>query len=266
MQRLTQFDVYELPVAEIFYDWAFNCRTEFTPQSVKELADSIKDNGLLFPVAVQPWTAEPGYAYRVVAGHRRFKAATTFLGWSSIPTSVRTDLTPRTAALLNFTENLERKDLNILEEATALARLYPDGVTLEVAAKELKRPSRWVHIRLRLLTMPEGVQKQAAAGLLSACNLEALAGREPDEQILLATKIVEAKESGCRIVDPACKRPFKGGRSKAQIVAMISRMLEAGLVGIGPRMGAWCAGYISDEDIIQDIENLVETNRLTSTL
>ena len=92
-----------------------------------------------------------------------------------MPAMIRAGLSDHEARMLNFVENLERKDLNILEEARALARLYPEGVSLRVAAKELKRPTRWVHDRQRLLTLPEEVQQLAAAGLLGHVNVKVLA-------------------------------------------------------------------------------------------
>ena len=77
--------------------------------------------------------------------------------------------------MLNLVENLQRKSLNILEEARAIQNLYPKGASVREAARELKQPTNWVHIRVRLLRMPEAIQQKAAAGLLSQANLETLA-------------------------------------------------------------------------------------------
>ena len=247
-----------LPVEDIFYDADFNCRGEFTMLSVKDLADSItRAGGLISPVTVQPWSQQFGYKYRLVVGHRRYKAHTVFLKWPTIRAIICVGLTEREARLLNFTENLERKDLNILEEARAIRHLYPDGVTLRQAAAELKRPTRWVHVRLRLLEMPEPVQQQAAAGLLSAVNLDALTGIEtPEDQAIAAGKIVEARQSRRHLSDleAACKRSFHRRRTKNEINQMVACMLAAGITGLGPRTGAWCAGYLTDSELLQDIE------------
>ena len=83
-----------------------------------------------------------GFDYRWLAGHRRFKAVETFLKWPCIPSMIRPGLSDHEARMLNFIENLERKDLNVLQEARALGRLYPEGISLRVAAKEIKRPTR----------------------------------------------------------------------------------------------------------------------------
>ena len=253
MQRLQQYDVYELPVGDIHYDASFNCRGVFTIQSVKDLADSIDQNGLQFPVVVQPWENR----YRLLAGHRRFKAVTVHLKWEMIPATVRPDLTEHQARLLNLTENLERKDLNMLEEAHAIRNLYPDGVSLRTAASELKRPTRWVHIRLRLLELPTAVQKQAAAGLLSAVNIEAIYKLSEDEQTKAVKAIISAKKQRQHKVklDRKFQRKFQPRKTKEQLSKMVALLMNAGIQGLPPRLLTWAAGYLSDDEIKKDIRD-----------
>ena len=87
--------------------------------------------------------------------------------------------------MLNLVENLQRKSLNILEEAHAIQNLYPEGATVREAARELKQPTKWVHVRVRLLRMPEEVQQKAAAGLLSQTTWTACRDLETaDEQVV----------------------------------------------------------------------------------
>ena len=135
--RLREYDVFALPLSSIYYDADFNCRGQFTLESVSELAESIRQKGggvelrgLDFPVVVQPTaevvgTVPSGFDYRLIAGHRRFRAVEFFLKWADIPAMVRHELTGYQARLLNFTENLERKDLNMLQEAIALEASVP---------------------------------------------------------------------------------------------------------------------------------------------
>jgi len=259
MKPLEQYQAYPIPVSAIYYDAAFNCRGEFTLQSVKELADSIAEAGrLICPVAVQPWTKAAGCEYRLIVGHRRFKAVTTFLKWTEIPAYVCEGLSDHQARMLNLVENLQRKSLNILEEARAIQSLYPNGASVREAARELKQPTKWVHVRVRLLRMPEAVQQKAAAGLLSQMNLEMLAGLEtPDEQIKAADKIVDARRRGKGKFLPGLNRTYKrrwGSRPQEEINRMIERMLDAGIGGLPPRVAAWCAGHVSDEDLLKEIE------------
>ena len=250
MKRLKHYDTYEILVADIYYDESFNCRGAFTLQSIVELSESIKEVGLQFPIVVQPW----GDKYRLICGHRRFKACTVFLKWDAIPAVVRTDLDEHGAQILNLVENLERKDLNMLEEALAIQTIYPEGVSLRVAAKELKRPTRWVHIRQRLLLMSEEIQQYAAAGRLSAVNLEALWRLPEDKRVSGAEKIVRAKKVGPgRKLRNMPKRRFRPKKTKEQISMMGAVLLNAGINGLPPRLLAWAAGYIPDKEIRADI-------------
>jgi ParB family chromosome partitioning protein len=254
MKRLPQYDVFEIPVDDIYFDAEFNCRGSFTLQSVQDLADSIEKHGLQFPIVVQPY-AQDGFAYRLLAGHRRFRATTTYLKWTQIPACIRYDLTEHQSRILNLTENLERKDLNILEEAKALGNLYPDGVSLRVAAAEIKRPTRWVHVRLRLLEMPDEVQQWAAAGFLSAVNLDALAQLETDEQKIEAAVSIRMQKQKKSEQTQQHRKYTVGRKTKQQISEMIAHLFAVSFDGLPCRLLAWAAGRVSDEEIERDIQN-----------
>jgi len=271
MKPLEQYQVYPVPVTAIYYDAAFNCRGEFTLQSVRELADSITQAGrLICPVAVQPWTKADGCSYRLIVGHRRFRAVADFLKWTEIPACICQGLSDHEARMLNLVENLQRKSLNILEEARAIQNLYPEGASVREAARELKQPTRWVWTRRQLIRMPAAIQQKAAAGLLSQWNLDTLAGIEsPDEQIAAANKIVEARERGKGKFLPGLSRAYKRRRSvrpREEINRMIERMLTAGIGGLPPRVAAWCAGHVSDEDLLKEIEAATPERAVTFDL
>lgn len=270
-RRLEQYDVIAIPCDRIYFDDSFNCRGEFTLQSVQELANSIESAGMLLsPVWVQPAADVPsipaGYDYRLLAGHRRFRAVTTYLKWADIPATVFAGLSEREARLRNLTENLERKDLNPLEEALAIRALYPNGVTTREAARELKRDVRWVHTRLRLLSMPDDVQQLVAARRVTLLDLEAIARREtPEEQIAAALAIAASKRGQGRkacVADSTLLRSFRRRRNKAEIDGLILRLLDSGIGGLAPRVAAWCAGRVTDEELEEDIQ--AERNRTDS--
>ncbi|MCL4855361.1 MAG: hypothetical protein KJZ78_28695, partial [Bryobacteraceae bacterium] len=159
---------------------------------------------------------------------------------------------------LNLVENLQRKSLNILEEARAIQNLYPNGASVRQAAHELKQPTMWVWVRVKLLRMPEAIQQKAAAGLLSQANLTVLAGLEKtDEQIKAADEIVAARQRGKGKFLPGLNRTYKrrgAVRRREEINRMIERMLAAGIGGLPPRVAAWCAGQILDEELLKEIE------------
>ena len=261
MKRLEQYDVFSLPVSEVYYDADFNCRGQFTLASVEELAQSIDELGLQFPVVVQPAEEiegfeQEGFQWRLIAGHRRFRAVTTFLKWAEIPAVIWRGMTERQARLFNFTENLEREDLNVLEEARALGRLFPDGASLREAARELKRHTRWVHARFRLLKLPEEVQIKVAAGTLSLVDVEILSQFDsPEEQIRIANDIAKAERRGRH---PRETKPGRGRRTKTktQINQMIAKLMGHGLDGLTTRALAWAAGSIGGDEFEEDIRQI----------
>ncbi len=250
MKKLEKYSVYEIAIKDIKYDETFNCRGPFSLESITELADSIQDIGLQFPVAVQPWEGK----FRLLAGHRRYKAVTALLGWSEIPALVFKGLNEHQARILNLTENLERKDLNMMEEARAIKAIFPDGVSLRKAAKELKRPTRWVHTRLRLLELPEWIQIKAALGFLTAVNIEAVYQLPDNMREKAVHKILDFKKKKTRLTSPV-KRSFRPKKTKEQLSKMIGMLLNAGIHGLPPRLLSWAAGYLSDVAIKKDIKD-----------
>ena len=271
-KRLTKYDVHALTLNSIYYDADFNCRGQFTLESVSELADSIRRKGegvelqgLDFPVVVQPAAdveggLPEGYDYRLLAGHRRFRAVEFFLKWLRIPAMIRTGLDDYQARLLNLTENLEREDLNMLQEAVAVQRLYPEeNPSGRKIAKEIHRSLKWVYARLRLLKMSPEIQQQAAAGLLSDVLIERLHREAPDDQAFLASQVAQAKKLGGKSgrmpgLPRAYKRKYTDRRSKNQMSEMVTKLFNAGISGLPCRVLAWAAGEVSDEDLEKDIK------------
>jgi ParB family chromosome partitioning protein len=259
--RLTEYDVFAIPVEEIWADSDFNCRSAFSPESCRELADSMQSSGLHCAVIVQPigdvaeLSAPVGnYQWRLLAGHRRLTAAKLLLRWPTIAANVRTGLSDRQARILNFVENLEREDLNILAEAKVIAYLFP-GKTAAMISKELGRDRRWVATRLRLLTLPEPVQALAATGCLASADLDAIAQLEsPESQIRAATQLGSADRKVARSARNQVRPPKElRRRSKAEISQKVRELLEMGITGLTPRFGAWCAGCIDWQDLESDI-------------
>jgi ParB/RepB/Spo0J family partition protein len=254
--------IESIPADKIYYDMDFNCRDEFTPQSVKELADSITEVGrLMYPLLVQPWKKQ-GYDYRLIAGFRRYKAITTFLKWPAIPCIVCENLTPHSARLLNITENLARKNLNLWEEARAVHQLYPNGGKLQEIATALKQTTTWVRLRMKLWTMPEAVQRKAAAGLLSQAVLYILSKLPPEEQEKSVMEIAEARLRGTGKRLPGLNREKyrkKLGkvRSRTDMNNLLSRLLYVGCSDFATRAIAWCAGSLTDEEFEPDVKEAI---------
>lgn len=147
-------------------------RTHFDEEALDQLAASIAARGVIQPVIVQP---QDGGEYRLVAGERRWRAARK-AGLAEIPAIVR-NLDPREVMALALIENLQREDLNPLEEARAYQRLADDdGMTQADIAKLVDKSRSHVANMQRLLTLPKGVQKLVEHGSLTSGHARALVG------------------------------------------------------------------------------------------
>jgi hypothetical protein len=130
---------------------------------------------------------------------------------------------------------------------------------LRVIAKEMKRDTRWVHARLRLLALPEEVQQLAAAGLIREANIVDIASlKTAAQQIKRAQAIIDAKrdrgpKASLEHLNKRHHRATKYRRSKVAVGQMIGLMLDRGITGLPPRVAAWCIGELSDTELKQDI-------------
>ncbi|MCY3700579.1 MAG: ParB/RepB/Spo0J family partition protein [Gemmatimonadetes bacterium] len=176
----------EIPVEAIQAN-PFQPRGDFDPARLAELADSIRENGLLQPVVVRP----VGDAFEIVVGERRFRAIQS-LGWTSVPALVRT-LDDEQMLVVALVENLQRHDLSALEEARGYRRLMRDfDLTQEEVGRHVGRDRSTVANALRLLALPEAVLGLLAKGDLSAGHGRALLTLStPEERTRVALKAVE---------------------------------------------------------------------------
>ena len=167
-------------------------RTDFREDELKELVTSVREFGVLQPIVVRPRSGaaagEP--QYELIMGERRLRA-TKLAGLDSIPAVVKNtaDEVMLRDALL---ENLHRANLNPLEEASAYQQLLADfGITQEQLADRIGRSRPQITNTIRLLKLPESVQRRVAAGVLSAGHARAiLTAGTPEAMERLATKIV----------------------------------------------------------------------------
>ena len=154
-------------------------RRDFDKESLEELAESIRHSGVLSPILV----VENASRFRIVAGERRFRAA-RMAGLETVPCIVRemTNAQQMEAALI---ENLQREDLNPIEEATAIRSLMQEcGYTQEEAAKRLGKSRPVIANLLRLLSLPQEITDMVITGELSAGHARVLAGVSPESRRL----------------------------------------------------------------------------------
>lgn len=255
-------NVQQIPLIEIFSDPTFNCRGEaIAPIDVQDLVRDITTHGLQQPIVIQPY-GHRKYNYRIVAGHRRYTAFKV-MKREQIPCFINTELTESQALVLNLTENLHRKNLNILQEALALERLKISGMSIAEVAEELGKSATWVNVRYMLLELPDPIRKTAAAGVINQSQIRQLHSM-PDvkTQIEAAKKIKSAKAKGekppCINVKSKSKRNIlkPKQRDRDDIFWMQDHIREAVGNNIGTRCLAWAAGEISDFELFQDVQEL----------
>ena len=185
-------------------------RRSFDEEALKELAASIRAVGVLQPIIVAP----SGDRFTIIAGERRYRAS-RLAELDEIPAIVRDwDSQKRLEAAL--VENLQRDDLNPVEEAMGVRRLMDEaGLTQEKAAERLGKSRPAVANLLRLLTLPDSVKQMLAAGKLSAGHARALVTVDPRRQTQLANLTVQQGWS-VRQLERICAQPVKEEVPKAR--------------------------------------------------
>ena len=166
-------------------------RKTFNEESLKELAESIAGHGILQPLVV----TKMGDGYRIVAGERRYRAA-KIAGLSLVPVIIK-DLTEKEIREIALVENLQREDLNPMEESEALYNLLTENnLTQEALAHAIGKSRPAVANSLRLLTLPVEVQAMVRDLSLSTGHAKVLVAIKPAEiQIALAKEVLEKKLS-----------------------------------------------------------------------
>ena len=164
-------------------------RTRMDEGALYELAESIKAQGIMQPILVRQLTAgEHAGKYEIIAGERRFRAA-RLAGLDQVPVLVR-DVPDESAAAMSLIENIQREDLNPLEEAQGLQRLVKEfGLTHEQAAQAVGRSRSAASNLLRLLQLAEPVQTMLMAGDLDMGHARALLSLDRATQITAGNQI-----------------------------------------------------------------------------
>ena len=166
-------------------------RTRMDESSLQELAASIRQHGLMQPIVVRPLAAD---RYEIIAGERRFRAA-KLAGLDEVPVMLR-DVSDQNALAMALIENIQREDLNPLEEAQAIRRLLDEfQYTHEQASEAIGRSRSATSNLLRLLNLAVPVQTMLLAGDLEMGHARALLALERAEQILAANQVVEKRLS-----------------------------------------------------------------------
>ena len=203
-ERASNAGLLTLPVTDIVPN-PRQPRTRIDPESLAELAASIKEHGLIQPLIVTRASPTARAPYQLIAGERRWRAA-QLAGLQTVPVVVK-EATPQQFLELALVENIQRADLNPLEEAEAYQALIDDFTLNQQEVAERVGKSRVaVANTLRLLRLPDRVKSLLAGGALTEGHARALLGLPDDEAIVTGAGVVVSRGLSVRQTEELVRR------------------------------------------------------------
>ena len=161
-------------------------RKEFDGEKLDELAQSIKENGIIQPIIVRQ---SPVIGYEILAGERRYRAS-LLAGLTSIPAVVK-QLSDQEMMIQSIIENLQRENLNPIEEARAYESLVEKGFTHAEIADKMGKSRPYISNSIRLLSLPEQILSEVENGKLSQAHARSLVGLNKEQQDYFFQRIME---------------------------------------------------------------------------
>lgn len=245
------------PLANIQMDHDFNCRGHIAPIDVAELARDIQENGLMQPVILTKLDPPLGnYHWKLIAGFRRLmchKVNSATHIWGSL---IKVD-DEMHARVVNLRENMQRQELSFAQEAEAIRPFFNKRWSDDKIMKELNCGRGWVQLRKMYLEMPQPIQTEVKAGLVTQTGIRecytALKRGGEDLAIKVCKELKEAKARGVkgnpRTVDKLMNKDRKRCRGKNEMVHLTERIMDMQGVGLTATCLAWCSGEISDTEL-----------------
>ena len=189
---MEDIQIYELDI-DMLQPNPLQPRGLITPDSLVELVDSIRENGVLEPLVI----AKTPAGYQIIAGERRWRAA-KIAGLSKVPVIIK-ETTPQGMLEMALIENVQRVDLNPLERAQAFRRLMAEfGLSTGEIAIKIGKSAPYVSNTLRLLTLPDALKDALASGATTEGHARALASLEDPHLIVEAYKIILSQNLSVR--------------------------------------------------------------------
>ncbi len=185
-------------------------RKKFNEAALKELADSISQHGVIQPLLVRPLS---GGTYQLIAGERRWRAS-RMAGIKEVPVVIK-ELTDEEASVLSMIENLQREDLNAIEEAAGIKYLMTKyGLTQEEVSEKVGKSRSAIANSLRLLKLPTSISEYVSDGIISAGHAKALLPLEDEEKMIYLCNIIIKDNLSVRDVEKAVKNMMAEKRTK----------------------------------------------------
>lgn len=229
-----QSGVHALPV-DLLEAGPFQPRQIMQAEPLEELAASIRTRGILQPILARPHPDRPG-RYQIIAGERRWRAA-QMAGLHEVPVHLR-DLPDADAMAASLVENLQRSDLNAIEEAEGLQRLLGEfRMTQEQLAGAVGKSRSHVANTIRLLQLPSGVRKEVMNGALTAGHARALINHPDPAKAALAViarrlsvrqteQMVQTQSNAAKIASPDGRIPVIGRDDRDPEIIALERDLK----------------------------------------
>lgn len=218
-------ELIRIPISRIRPN-PFQPRKSFDPEQLADLEASLAASGLLQPIAVR----RMGDAFELIAGERRLRAAAN-IGWTEIPAIIK-DLDDRSSLVMALVENLQRTDLNPIDEARGYQRLADEfGFTHQQIAESTAKDRATITNLLRILSLPDGVIKLVANGSLSTGHAKALASLSGPAALALANEIV-ANGLSVRATEARTRPPTSADKRKPTGVAAARPQPNAAVRGL----------------------------------
>jgi ParB family transcriptional regulator, chromosome partitioning protein len=230
-------------------------RRHFDEAALEELSASIRAQGVVQPIVVRPHGVD---RYEIVAGERRWRAAQR-AGLTTIPALVR-DLDERAAMAVALVENIQRADLNALEEAEALHKLIREcGLTHEACATAVGKSRATVSNLLRLVELDADAQALLRAGQISFGHAKVLLGVDPARQRGLAKQVVERQLSVRQLEALVHAEPKAAARATKPAQPALAELARKWTTGVALRQSAQGRGALTIK--FRDAEELEQLLR-----
>jgi len=252
-------------VSNVYSDDDFNCRGHFLDIECESLAKDVAEHGLFTPVLIRHRPGPNGEEFTLVSGHRRLRAY-KMINADVIPAQIQ-DMSDEEARSINIRENIERKNLNLWQEARALIGYKDDHRDILYIMKQINKSENWIRTRLSVLELPSQLQAFCNEGTLLAKDIGPLLKLKGDEQLRVAGLIRDKRLSGDQKTNVIDVYKRVGARKnvtrvrhrreifvymefiRTKLVRFNHRMVKHGGNCFATRCLAWASGAISDNDL-----------------
>jgi len=238
-------------------------RRNFDEEAIQELAESIKEHGIIQPILVTP----KGEGYEIVAGERRFRASQV-AGLKEVPVIIRS-MTDQNQLEISLIENIQRRDLNSIETATAYAKLRDQfNLTNDQIAKRVNKSPSAVINTMRLLKLPKEVVALIAEGQITEGQARPLIGQDIN-LIVKVIPLIIAEEWSARKVEQYVVNLKKGSEAEAPVASRLESQHEAAIESLRARLGTKVNIRTNAKGagkIVIDFKNQEDLNRIKNIL